>query len=82
MSQKSIIEEILKRYNAGEKESARKYFIMSYWMLSEKTREYFEAKFGTKKEIPKMAKEACDILGGKLYDEKGNLIYKAIKLNV
>ena len=76
MNTEKIIAEIVKRYNAGEKESARKYFIMSHWMLPENTRKYFEEKFGMDRKIPKLAKEACDIMGGKLYDEKGNIIYE------
>jgi hypothetical protein len=79
MNQEKIIAEIVKRYNAGEKESARKYFIMSSWMLSENTRKYFNFKLGLTAKIPKLAKEACDMMGGKLYDERDNLIYENTK---
>jgi hypothetical protein len=76
MNQKLIIAEIVKRYNAGGKESAKKYFIMNSLFLSEKTKKYFYEFFGLNNEIPKFAKEACDILGGKLYDKNENLIYQ------
>ena len=80
MNVKEVVAEIVKRYNSGDRVGARKLFMLSKWKLPEKTKDYFYDKFKINVEITGFAKEACDIMGGKIIDDFGNTLYEGKKV--
>lgn len=80
---KEIAKEIIKRWNNKQKEDAIRYFSLRRWMMSNKVISFFESKFEEHANSFGILKEACDLLGGKIYDENNNIIYanKASKKN-
>ena len=79
MSHIEIVKEIIKRWNKGEIDSAKKLLSLSQWSLPVATRDALKLKMGlTLKDnvkIDKTLKTCCDKIGGKI-TEKGIELYK------
>lgn len=79
MDARETVKTILRRWNEGKREEAKKLLSLSQWSLPVRTRDALKLRMGlTLKhnvKIDKTLKMCCDKIGGKI-TEKGIEIYK------
>lgn len=82
MKPKEAVEEIVKRWNAGDHYGARKLFFISQWIIPETPREFLKKKIdfhlNIKKKLHPKVIEYCEWFGGYVVDN-GVIVYKSKK---